>query len=231
MSATGGEVSSRGVLFIVSSPSGGGKTTLIKQAMARLERAGIPTHFSVSHTTRSPRPAASDPPRAGEVDGVDYHFVTPEMFQEMAHRDAFLEYAEYAGNRYGTSRAEVDEHLAAGQDVFLDIEVQGANQVKSKIRDAVKIFVYPPSYEVLRSRLECRRQDSPDAIRERLGWALREFDVSGEFDYAIINDRLEQAVDALAGICIAEHHKLERMKPRLDAIRDAFRVALEEDQT
>jgi len=231
MSATGGEVSSRGVLFIVSSPSGGGKTTLIKQAMARLGRVGIATHFSVSHTTRPPRPAAPDPPRAGEVDGVDYHFVTPETFRSMVHADEFLEYAEYAGNRYGTSRAEVDEHLAAGRDVFLDIEVQGANQVKSKIRDAVKIFVYPPSYEVLRQRLERRRQDSPDAIRERLGWALREFDVSGEFDYAIINDRLEQAVDALAGICIAEHHKLERMKPRLDAIRDAFRAALEEDLT
>ena len=231
MAATGGEVSERGVLFIVSSPSGGGKTTLIKQAMVRLGRAGIPAHFSVSHTTRSPRPATADPPRPGEVDGVDYHFISPQTFEDMVHDDAFLEYADYAGNRYGTSRAEVESHLAAGRDVFLDIEVQGANQVKSKIRGAVKIFVYPPSYEVLRQRLECRRQDTPSAIRERLGWALREFDVSGEFDYPIINDRLEQAVDALAGICIAEHQKLERMKPRLDAIRDAFRAALEEDLT
>ena len=221
----------RGVLFIVSSPSGGGKTTLIKETMRRLEAVGIPSRFSVSHTTRAPRPAAVDPPRAGEMDGVDYHFVSPETFEAMVHADAFLEYAEYAGNRYGTSRAEVEEHLASGRDVFLDIEVQGANQVKSKIRDAVKIFVYPPSYEVLKERLTSRRQDSETAIRERLGWALREFDVSGEFDYAIINDRLEQAVDALAGICIAEHQKLERMKPRLDAIRDAFRAALEEDLT
>jgi guanylate kinase len=221
----------RGVLFIVSSPSGGGKTTLIKETMLRLEAVGIPARFSVSHTTRAPRPATGDPRRAGEVDGVDYHFVSDETFKAMIHADAFLEYAEYAGNRYGTSRAEVEQHLAAGRDVFLDIEVQGANQVKSKIRDAVKIFVYPPSYEVLKQRLTSRRQDSDTAIRERLGWALREFDVSGEFDYAIINDRLEQAVDALAGICIAEHQKLERMKPRLDAIRDAFRAALEEDLT
>lgn len=221
----------RGVLFIVSSPSGGGKTTLIKQAMARLAGVGVASHFSVSHTTRAPRPATDHPLRRGEVDGEDYHFVDLATFDGMIRRDEFLEFADYAGHRYGTSRLEVDGRLADGIDVFLDIEVQGANQVKSTIRDAVKIFVYPPSYEVLRERLTARRQDPPDAIRKRLGWALREFDVSGEFDYAIINDRLDQAVDALYGICLAEHHRLERMKPRLDAIRGAFRKALEEDLT
>ena len=119
--------------------------------------------------------------------------------------------------------------MADGQDVFLDIEVQGANQVKTAIPDVVKIFVYPPSYEVLKERLTTRRQDAAEAIRRRLQWAMREFGVAGEFDYAIINDRLEEAVDALAGVCTAEHHRSKRMKPRLDSIRVAFQSSLERD--
>ncbi len=221
----------RGILFIVSSPSGGGKTTLIKRAMARLGEAGFASHFSVSHTTRAPRPATADPLRAGEVDGADYHFVSRKDFREMADRGEFLEWAEYAGNLYGTSRAEVDERLARGVDVFLDIEVKGAGQVKSQVEDAVKVFVYPPSYAVLKGRLEARRQDSPEAIRQRLEWALGEFRTSGDFDYAIINDRLEEAVDAMYGICRAEHQRFKRLKPRLDVVREDFRAALEKDLT
>lgn len=212
-----------GVLFIVASPSGGGKTTLIRKTMGRLEAAGRAAHFSVSHTTRAPRPS--------EVEGVDYHFVDRETFEAMAKAGGFLEWAEYAGNLYGTSRAEVEARLAAGEDVFLDIEVQGANQVKTKIPQVVKVFVYPPSYEVLKDRLLARRQDSPEAIKRRLQWAVREFGVGGEFDYAIINDRLDEAVDALFGICIAEHHRTHRLNTRLDAIREAFRWALERDIT
>lgn len=215
--------SERGVLFIVSSPSGGGKTTLIRETIGRLADSGIEGHFSVSHTTRPARPA--------EADGVDYHFVDDETFEAMVQRGDFLEWAEYAGFRYGTSRAAVDLELASGRDVFLDIEVQGANQVKTQIPDVVKIFVYPPSFEVLRSRLMERRQDPPEAIRKRLQWALREFQVAGEFDYAIINDRLEEAVSALFGICVAEHHKSTRIKPRLDTIRKAFQQSLERDFT
>jgi len=222
-----GEVSGveggRGVLFIVASPSGGGKTTLIREAMKRLAGMGIGAHFSVSHTTRGPRPA--------ETDGIDYHFVDRPTFEAMAARGDFLEWAEYAGNLYGTSRGEVDVRLAAGEDVFLDIEVQGANQVKTRIPEVVKIFVYPPSYAVLRDRLTARRQDPPDAIRRRLQWAVREFGVGGEFDYAIINDRLNQAVDALMSICVAEHHRTYRLNTRLEAIREAFRAALERDST
>ena len=172
-----------GVLFIVSSPSGGGKTTLIHEVIARLGERGIRGHFSVSHTTRPKRPA--------ETDGTDYHFVDRSTFESMAERGEFLEWAEYNGNLYGTARAEVETRLAAGQDVFLDIEVQGANQVKTLVPDVVKVFVYPPSYEVLRERLTARRQDAPEAIRQRLRWAMRELGVAGEFDYAIINDRLE----------------------------------------
>jgi guanylate kinase len=212
-----------GVLFIVASPSGGGKTTLIREAMQRLAGRGVPAYFSVSHTTRAPR--------TGEVDGVDYHFVDRPGFEAMVSAGDFLEWAEYAGNLYGTSRIEVERRLAAGEDVFLDIEVQGANQVKTQIPGVVKIFVYPPSYDVLKERLTSRRQDSDEAIRRRLQWAVREFGVGGEFDYAIINDRLSEAVDALFGICVAEHHRTHRLNTRLDAIREAFRSALERDIT
>ena len=211
----------RGVLFIVSSPSGGGKTTLIRETIARLAGLGIEGHFSISHTTRPARPA--------ETDGVDYHFVDDAAFEAMVQRGEFLEWAEYAGHRYGTSRAAVERQLAAGHDVFLDIEVQGASQVKTQMPDVVKVFVYPPSYAVLKARLQERRQDPPEAIRRRLQWAVREFQVAGEFDYAIINDRLEEAVGALFGICVAEHHRSTRLKPRLDAIRTAFQDSLEKD--
>ncbi len=182
---------------------------------------GIEGHFSISHTTRPARPA--------ETDGVDYHFVDDIAFEAMVQQGDFLEWAEYAGYRYGTSRLAVEAQLAAGRDVFLDIEVQGANQVKTQVPEVVKIFLYPPSYEVLKTRLRERRQDHPEAIKLRLQWALREFQVAGEFDYAIINDRLEEAVNALFGVCIAEHHRSTHMKPRLDAIRTAFQASLEKD--
>jgi guanylate kinase len=220
--STGVSAGRRGVLFIVASPSGGGKTTLIRETVARLAEIGVPAHFSVSHTTRPPRPA--------ETDGVHYHFVDRDIFETMVGRGEFLEWAEYAGNLYGTSRAEVEGPLAGGEDVFLDIEVQGASQVKTKIPEVVKVFVYPPSYDVLKQRLIERRQDSEEAIRRRLQWAVREFSVGGEFDYAIINDRLDRAVDALFGICVAEHHRTHRLNTRLDEIREAFRSALERDQ-
>jgi guanylate kinase len=215
------QVGSPGVLFIVSSPSGGGKTTLIRETIDRVARRGIEGHFSVSHTTRARRPS--------ETDGTDYHFVSRSEFEGMVQRGEFLEWAEYNGNLSGTASAEVTSRLDAGQDVFLDIEVQGANQVKTQVPDVVKVFVYPPSYEVLRERLIARRQDSPESIRQRLLWAVREFGVAGEFDYAIINDRLDEAVDELLGICIAEHQRPKRLKPRLDAIYEAYRRALEKD--
>lgn len=191
--------------------------------MVKLEEHGIEAHFSVSHTTRAPR--------SRETNGVHYHFVDRGTFEAMAARSDFLEWAEYAGNLYGTSRVEVQRRLDAGQDVFLDIEVQGANQVKTKIPEVVKVFVYPPSYQVLKDRLTARQQDSEEAIRRRLQWAVREFGMGGEFDYAIINDRLDEAVDALFGICVAEHHRTHRLNTRLDAIREAFQSALERDIT
>ncbi len=194
---------------------------MIKAAIAELVDSGIKSHFSVSHTTRSARPA--------ENDGVDYHFVSRGAFDTMVAAGEFLEWAEYAGNLYGTARAEVEGRLSMGTDVFLDIEVQGANQVKTLVPEVVKVFIYPPSYDVLKNRLAHRGQDAPEAIQRRLRWALREFGVAGEFDYAIINDRLDDAVKALTGICLAEHHRSMRMKPRLDAIREGFQQHLEED--
>jgi len=211
------------LLYIVSSPSGGGKTTVIKSAMSRLESRGFPCHFSVSHTTRAPRPT--------EIDGRDYHFVDRKSFEEMIGRGEFLEYAEYAGSLYGTSRREVETQLKNGVDVFLDIEVQGANQVKTLIPEVVKVFLYPPSYDELKERLVRRGQNAPDAIRRRMMWAEREFSVAGEFDYAIINDRLDEAVETLVGICLAEHHRSDRMKPVLDSIRQDFGRRLKEDLT
>ncbi len=211
----------RGILYIVSSPSGGGKTTLIRETRTRLAAWGQETYFSVSHTTRTPRP--------GEADGQDYHFVSRETFEAMVHRGEFLEWAEYAGHLYGTARREVEGRLDQGIDVFLDIDVQGAQQVKTSIPEAVKIFIYPPSYPELKRRLMQRRQDPPEAIARRLKWALRELGVAGEFDYAIINDRLERAVDAMFGVCVAEHQRLWRMRSHLEKIRGAFQESLEKD--
>jgi len=212
-----------GLLFIVSSPSGGGKTSIIKRTMERLKAEGVECHFSVSHTTRDRRPT--------EVEDRDYHFIDRETFHAMVEGGRFLEWAEYAGNLYGTSRDEVEERLERGIDVFLDIDVQGAQQVKTSIPDAVKVFIYPPSYEELKRRLVQRGQDSPQAIRKRLHWALKELRFVGDFDYAIINDRLDTAVGTMFGICLTERHTLARMKPRLDGIREAFQRSLEEDFT
>lgn len=211
-----------GILFIVSSPSGGGKTTLIKRAMAELGAAGGgETYFSVSHTTRPPRP--------GELDGRDYHFVDRAAFDAMRSAGAFLEWAEYAGHLYGTSRSEVEGRLESGIDVFLDIEVQGAQKVKTSVPGAVKIFIVPPSYDELKRRLHERRKDDAETIRRRLEWARGELETSGEFDYGIVNDRLDEAVRALVAICTAEHHRMTRFKPRLDEVRRAFASALSED--
>lgn len=212
-----------GVLFIVSSPSGGGKTTLIQRTMERLGIHGRPLHFSVSHTTRAPR--------SNEQNGRDYFFVDRATFESMQRANAFLEWAEYAGNLYGTSRSEVEGRLERGIDVFLDIEVQGAMQVRSSIPDAVKVFVYPPSYEELKRRLVARRQDDPETIQRRLSWALDEFRRAGDFDYVIINDRLDEAVECLYAVCLSEHQRQKRMQHRVDAIRDAFQQGLEEDRS
>jgi guanylate kinase len=212
----------RGELFIVASPSGGGKTTLIRRVMAELAAQGREAHFSVSHTTRAPRPT--------ERDGVDYHFVDRAAFQRMVAAGDFLEFAEVHGNMYGTSRAEVEGRLERGCDVFLDIDVQGARQVRASVPDAVKVFVFPPSYAELRRRLVSRRQDDEVAIELRLKNAVQEMREYAEFDFVIINDRLEEATRALGSVVAAARMRPFRMRAGVQAILEEFEHAVEREE-
>lgn len=211
----------QGELFIVSSPSGGGKTTLIRRVIELLARQGRRAYFSVSHTTRAPRP--------GEQDGVDYYFVSRDVFLTMVDRGEFLEYAEVHGNLYGTSWQEISGKREAGFDVFLDIDVQGARQVRGRVPEAVKIFIFPPSYTELKARLVARRQDPEDTIRLRMRNALNEMREYGEFDYVIINDRLEVATGELLAIVTASRLRSQRMRGQVEKILDDYARHLKED--
>ncbi len=213
---------SRGELFIVASPSGGGKTTLIRRVMKELAAEGREAHFSVSHTTRAPR--------GSERDGVDYHFVDRAAFQAMAARGEFLEFAEVHGNLYGTSRAEVEGRLERGCDVFLDIDVQGARQVRASVADAVKVFVFPPSRDELCRRLAARGQDSAAAIALRIRNSVQEMREYAEFDYVIINDHLEDATRALASVVAAARLRPFRMRAGVQAILEGFERAVEKEE-
>jgi guanylate kinase len=204
---------SRGDLFIVSSPSGAGKTTLIHRVL-RDPRIGGSLHFSVSHTTR--------PSRVGERTGVEYHFVDEAAFRAIEARGGFLEWAVVHGNLYGTSREEVEPRLESGIDVLLDIDVQGARQVRSHVPEAVKVIVFPPSREVLEKRLKARGSDAPDVVLRRLAAARKEMEEWGEFDYAIINEDLEAAVDELRSILVARRAGKGRRRERLESILRTF---------
>lgn len=212
---------SAGELFIVSSPSGGGKTTLIRKVLDVLRRQGRKAHFSVSHTTRAPR--------VGEEQGRDYYFVDRLVFQQMIEQREFLEYAEVHGNLYGTSKVEVESRLAQGWDVFLDIDVQGARQVRASVAHAVKIFVFPPSYVELHRRLVHRRQDSAETIALRLQNARREMREYAEFDYVIINDCVEEAAAALVSVVAAARLRPFRLRAAVESILADFDRALKEE--
>ena len=203
----------RGDLFIVSSPSGAGKTTLIRRVLADPGIGGT-LHFSVSHTTRAPR--------AGETDGVEYHFCDEAAFRRLEAEGGFLEWAVVHGSLYGTSRAEVEPRLAAGTDVLLDIDVQGARQVRSSVPEAVKVIVFPPSRQVLEQRLKSRASETPEAVARRLAVAAKEMAEFGEYDYAIINDGLELAVDELRSIIVARRAGRGRRRERLESILRGF---------
>ncbi len=178
--------------FVVAAPSGTGKTTVCRAALERDPRL----RFSVSHTTRAPRPA--------ERDGVDYHFVPASRFQELVQQDAFLEYAEYNGNLYGTSWASLEEPLAAGWDLLVEIEVKGARQFRERRRDACFVFLLPPSMDALRDRLRGRGSDDEETISKRLAIAEQELEAIAFFDYAVVNREVDQAVADLLGIVEAE---------------------------
>ncbi len=207
----------RGDLFILSAPSGTGKTTLI-HAMLRGGTGSLrDLVFSVSHTTRAPR--------RGEVDGTDYHFVGHDSFQEMIAADRFLEWAEYNQNFYGTAWDEVVPRLEQGIDVIMDIDVQGAERVLQRYPEAVGIFVMPPSFAVLRDRLERRSLDEADAVRRRLSLSFWEIKRYKLYHYAIINDDAARASEALAAIILARRHLRERMEGRAEAVLRDFQDA------
>ena len=183
-------VSRQGIPFVVAAPSGTGKTTVC----CRIVEADEALELSVSHTTR--------PPRDGEQDGVHYHFVTPKRFEEMVAEGAFLEWAEYNGNRYGTSRQAIEEPLARGRDVVLEIEVQGAAQVQERRADARFLFLLPPSMAALEARLRMARRELQAAVR---------------FHYAVVNDRLERCVEEVLEVIRAEREgRPEALRRRLD---------------
>jgi guanylate kinase len=189
-----------GKLFILSAPSGAGKTTLLKRVMADLPGLA----FSVSHTTRLPRP--------GEEDGVDYHFVSREQFEEMREQGLFLEWAEVHGNLYGTSRPAVLAQLESGLDVVLDIDVQGAAILRNSAAiAAVSLFITPPSLQELERRLRGRGTDSEETILLRLKNARVEMQAALDYEYLIVNARLEQAIDTLRAIVIAERSRGHRL--------------------
>lgn len=182
----------RGIPFVLSAPSGTGKTTVCRELVRR--DPGI--EFSVSHTTR--------PPRAGEVEGRDYHFVDREAFRALAREGAFVEWAEFGGNLYGTSFAALDRPLAEGRDLLLEIEVQGAAQLRERRRDGRFLFLLPPSLEELERRLRGRGTDADAVVADRLALARRELRAVHHFDYVIVNEALEATVEALREIVAAE---------------------------
>lgn len=192
--------SPRGTLFVVSSPSGGGKGTIIRHVLDCVDNLS----YSVSFTTRAPR--------LSEVDGREYFFVSRETFDEMVAAGEFLEWACVHGNFYGTSKRQIIEETGAGSDIILEVDVQGAASVRQLLMDSVSIFILPPSYEVLRQRLIARGTDSPPELEVRLRNAPQELKQYSAFDYVIINDEIERAAGQLASIIYAERARCMRQE-------------------
>lgn len=193
------KLNQRGLLIVISGPSGVGKGT-VRKALFQFE--GHDFVYSTSMTTRPPRP--------GEVDGVDYYFVSRETFEKRIEEDAFLEYAEFVGHYYGTPRDKVEAYLKAGKEVVLEIEVEGALQVREKMPDAVFLYIAPPSREALYNRLLSRGSEDIKIIQSRMEKAEREFLLAYKYDYIIVNDEVNNAADRIIAIVRAEHAKTER---------------------
>ncbi|WP_250656451.1 guanylate kinase [Alkalimarinus coralli] len=196
----------RGTLYIVSAPSGAGKTSLVKA----LTDSDSDVLVSVSHTTRAMRP--------GEEDGVNYNFVNQEQFLDMVANSDFLEHAEVFGNYYGTSQSWVESTLRAGRDVILEIDWQGAQQVRRLMPEALSIFIVPPSKQALQERLDSRGQDSADVIDGRMKEAASETSHYAEFDYLIVNDQFEEALSDLKSILRARRMRIEAQKEKITSI-------------
>jgi guanylate kinase len=197
------------MVFVISGPSGCGKSTLIKKARRSLGDL----EFSVSYTTRPPRPS--------EKDGVDYHFVADKTFERMVRDKRFVEWARVHGHLYGTSRAEVDRQ-SRRRDLVLDIDVQGARQVRTRLPGAVHIFIMPPVAAELRRRLERRREDSPEAVERRLRNARAEIRAYDEFDYVVVNDDLAKAAADLEAVIVASRHRAGVMAGKLEPVLRSF---------
>ena len=197
-----------GNLYILSAPSGAGKSSLINALLADLPRNEV--RLSISHTTRNPRPA--------EEDGVHYYFTTHAEFEALIEKDHFLEWAEVFGNYYGTSLPMIEKSLEQGVDVFLDIDWQGARQIRQKVSNVKTIFILPPSREELKNRLVGRGQDSEETIAKRMAEAESEMSHYNEFDYVIVNDDFQQALAELKAILTAERLKLASQEIRHKAL-------------
>lgn len=203
----------RGLLIILSAPSGTGKTTLVGRLAER-----VPDLVrSRSYTSRAARP--------GEVDGVDYHFVAPARFRDMIAAGVFLEWADVFGRLYGTSAADAERHRAAGRDVVLVIDVQGARQVRRQVRDAVAVFVLPPSFRVLEERLRGREPVGGAVLERRLRTACRELESIDEYDYVVVNDEVDACVDRLRHIVLAERSRTGAMRGAVRSIAGTFPAA------
>ncbi|PLY02973.1 MAG: guanylate kinase [Desulfuromonas sp.] len=199
-----------GVLFVVSAPSGAGKTSLCKQIVDIFPTLG----HSISFTTR--------PQRSGEQDGVDYHFVSPEQFAAMVEDNEFAEWAEVHGNCYGTARKTIDAARDAGEDLLLEIDWQGAAQLRGNGVDGVFVFILPPSFEELRKRLEGRGTDAPEVIEQRLQNARRELQEAFRYDYQVVNDDFAQALQELKSIVAAEHCRAVRLRGQFEKLFPAI---------
>lgn len=193
-------MSTKGTLYIISAPSGAGKTSLVSGLLEKDAQVRV----SVSHTTRDMRPS--------EADGVNYNFVTLAQFDALIEQGNFLEYAEVFTNKYGTSRVWVEEQLAQGTDVILEIDWQGAQQVRELVAETVSIFILPPSREELRNRLTGRGQDGQEVIDLRMSEAISEMQHYDEFDYVVINDNFDQALTELQAIFVAQRQRLSKQR-------------------
>ena len=200
----------RGLLFIVSAPSGTGKTTLVERLVQRIPNLCL----SRSYTSRAARP--------GEQDGVDYNFISRDRFEEMARAGQFLEWADVFGNYYGTCAADTDRCLAGGKDIVLVIDVQGARQVRGSGVESIGIFVLPPSAQILEQRLRGRSKDSEAAIQKRLEAACREVGEFASYEYVVVNDELDAAVERLRAIVLAERARVKVMRNTAESIIETF---------
>jgi guanylate kinase len=207
----------RGLLFVVSAPSGTGKTTVVERLVTVLPDLSM----SRSYTSRAARP--------GEADGVDYNFVSRARFEEMMAADAFLEWADVFGNLYGTCEADAERDLQQGRDLVLVIDVQGARQVRQRHPDTVGVFVMPPSFEVLERRLRGRSKDTEAAMQRRLETARAEVAAFAEYDYVIVNDELDACVERLRAIVLAERARLRSARAQAEQIVTTFREDLNRD--